>query len=119
MIRFIVAGSRDFNDYELLKSEMDAILRFYDIKTEVTIISGGCRGADALGERYARENGIPLEIFEAEWDKYGRAAGPIRNEKMVEYSNAVICFWDNKSRGTFSLIKLANKHKKPIKIIKI
>lgn len=119
MLRFVIAGSRHFNDYKRLKNELDIIFRFYNVKAEITIISGGCRGADALGERYARENGIPLEIFEAEWDKYGRAAGPIRNEKMVEYSSAVICFWDNKSRGTFSLIKLANKHKKPIKIIEI
>ena len=62
-----------------------------------------------MGERYAAENGFTVEIFMAEWDKYGRAAGPIRNEKMVDIANLVIAFWDGKSRGTKSLIKYAER----------
>lgn len=117
MKRIVIAGSRNFDNYERLKSEMDTILRFYDVKNEITIVSGGCRGADALGERYAKENGIPLEIIEADWDRYGAAAGPIRNEEMVKLSDAITCFWDGKSKGTKSLIELAKQYKKPLKII--
>lgn len=119
MKRIIIAGCRDFNDYEKLKSETNIVLRFYDIKTEITIVSGGCTGADNLGERYAKEYGIPLEIHPAEWDKFGNAAGPIRNEEMIKESDAVLCFWDGKSHGTLSLISLAKKYKKPLKIIYI
>ncbi len=115
--RIVVAGSRIFNDYKKFKTQMDSILRFYDKTEEILIISGGCQGTDALGERYAIENGIETEIFKACWEKYGLAAGPIRNEKMVRSCDVVICFWDGKSKGSKSLIDLAKKYKKPIKII--
>ncbi len=70
-----------------------------------------------MGERYAREHGIPLEIIRADWDRYGAAAGPVRNEEIVKISDAITCFWDGKSKGTKSLIELAKQYKKPLKII--
>ena len=117
--RIIIAGSRDFNNYQKLKAEMDMLLHFYDKSKEIVILSGGCRGTDALGERYATESGIPLEIFAANWNKYGIAAGPKRNEEIVKVSDGVICFWDGKSKGTKSMIEAAKKYKKPLKIIYI
>ncbi len=119
MKRIVVAGSRDFNNYEKLKNELDIILRFFDKAAELIILSGGCQGTDALGERYAKENGIQTEIFIPEWDKYGKAAGLKRNEQMALLGDAVICFWDSKSKGTKSMIEEAKKYKKPLKIIYI
>ena len=75
-------------------------------------ISGGCRGADSLGERYAAENGFETEIYPAVWGKYGRAAGPKRNKEIAEISDYIICFWDGKSKGTTSLLNFAEKYGK-------
>ena len=118
--RIIVAGGRDFTDYALLSETLDAILEKY-IESETSIVSGSCRGADALGERYAREHGIPVVRFPADWQAYGKAAGPIRNRKMAEYASEgegiLVAFWDGKSRGTASMIRLAEKYELQIKTI--
>lgn len=96
-MRLAVIGSRDFNDYELLKSEVDKICQQYNI---TTIVSGGARGADTLAERYANENQLELVVFKAEWDKYGRGAGFIRNKVIWDNMDICIAFWDGKSKGT-------------------
>lgn len=82
----------------------------------MVFLSGGCRGADMLGERYAKENDYEIIRYNAEWDKYGAAAGPKRNLAMAADCDYVICFWDGKSRGTASMIKQAEKCGKPVKI---
>lgn len=85
----------------------------------IVILSGGCVGADMLGERFAKEKGYAIERFVAEWGKYGRGAGPKRNFEMAMASDYVICFWDGKSRGTASMISYAKKLKKPLRIKRI
>lgn len=118
--RIIVAGGRDFNNYILLSQTLDAILEKHTFY-EVQIVSGCCRGADALGERYATEHGIPVKRFQADWFAYGKAAGPIRNRKMAEYAaerdGMLVAFWDGKSRGTASMIRIAEKAGLQIKTI--
>ena len=118
--RIIVAGGRDFTDYALLSETLDVILKRYTLR-EVQIVSGCCRGADALGEQYARKHGIPIKRFPADWLVYGKAAGPIRNRKMAEYAaecdGMLVAFWDGKSRGTASMIRLAEKYELQIKTI--
>ena len=108
----LIAGSRNFNDYDTAKDFID--LCIINVEGQLTFISGGCRGADALGERYALEHDIPLMHFPAEWDKYGKAAGPIRNEKMGELCDILICFWDGESRGTAYVIDFCKKKNKKI-----
>ena len=66
-------------------------------------------GADALGERYARDRGYALKVFPAEWKKWGRAAGPIRNAQMADYADALIAFWDGESSGTRDMIRKAEE----------
>ncbi len=121
MKKIVITGSREFDDYETAKEYIDRILNHYYNNESVTIISGGCRGADLLGEKYALENNLNIEIYKADWSIYKKAAGPIRNKEMVLKSDAVICFWDNKSKGTKSLIELAEKTGKKVyvKIIEI
>ena len=80
-MRVAVVGSRFFTDYDYVKSSLDAINNVYKI---TVIVSGGARGADSLGERYARENGIEFVLFAADWNKHGKAAGPIRNKQLIE-----------------------------------
>ena len=105
-MKVIIAGGRDFNDYELLKDKCDKIL---NSQIEITIVSGGANGADYLGEKYAKEREYELIIFPADWNKYGKSAGPIRNTQMAENSDALIAFWDGKSKGTQHMINLAEK----------
>lgn len=113
-MRVAVIGSRSFNDYELVKKVLDTI------KDSITlIVSGGCKGADLLGERYAKENNIETLIFLPEWDKYNKAAGYIRNKLIIENADLVIAFWDGKSPGTQHSFKLAKELNKTIHIVKI
>lgn len=111
MTRIIVAGSRDFTDYSRLCSRLDEIIA--DIHDEIEIVSGHARGADSLGERYARENGLKIAVFPANWDLYGKSAGVIRNQQMLDYASKetplVVAFWDGCSRGTLDMIKRARK----------
>ncbi len=113
-MKVIIAGGRDFDNYERLKLVCDfTLVRYADIE----IVSGGCKGADMLGERYAKENNYPIKRFDANWDKNGKAAGPIRNKEMAEYADALICFWDGASKGTKSMIDLANKNKLKVRVM--
>jgi hypothetical protein len=106
-MKVIIAGSRDFNDYEFLKKHCDEILKF---QATVEIVSGGARGADRLGERYAMEKGYPITVFAADWVKYGKPAGVIRNEEMAVYADALIAFWDGSSPGTKHMIDTARRY---------
>ena len=89
-----------------------------------TILSGGCpTGADAFGEEFAALNpgrtapngehtdlNLTLEVFPADWKRFKRAAGPIRNEEMAKSGDRLLALWDGESRGTMSMIRLALKH---------
>lgn len=114
--RVAVVGCRQYENYEEAKEYIDFCICEIRRKYTLIFVSGGCRGADSLGERYAAENGFETEIYPAVWEKYGRAAGPKRNKKIAEISDYIICFWDGKSRGTKSLLRFAAKAEKPVKI---
>lgn len=105
MFRVIIAGTRTYDDYETLKAYADYKLSRID--EDIEIVSGGARGADALGERYAKEKGYSVKRFPAEWERYGKRAGPRRNEAMAEYADALLAYWDGESRGTKNMIELA------------
>lgn len=110
MFRVIIAGTRTFSNYPLLADYADKKLAAVKERDSIEIVSGGASGADALGERYARERGYSLKIFPAEWKQYGRKAGPIRNRQMAEYADALLAYWDGKSRGTAGMIELAKEY---------
>ncbi len=114
--RVVIAGCRDYNNYEEAKNYIDFCLFDIRKKNHIIIVSGCASGADAIGEQYAKENGFKVEKYPADWEKFGRSAGPRRNKQMAEISDYVICFWDGKSRGTKSMIEYAQKCDKPIKI---
>lgn len=117
--RIVVAGCRNFNDYEKAEKYISICISSMKTKYELIFLSGGCQGADLLGERYAKENGYKIERYPADWIKFGKSAGPKRNRKMAEAADFVICFWDNKSKGTKSMIECTKKLNKPLKIIYI
>ena len=72
MIKVIIAGGRNFKDYELLKEKCDFYLQEH---SEIEIVSGAANGTDKLGERYAAERGYPTKLFPADWDRIGKSAG--------------------------------------------
>ena len=117
--RVVIAGCRDYNNYDEAKNYIDFCLSNVRKENNIVILSGCASGADAIGERYAKENGFKVEKYPADWKTYGRSAGPRRNKQMAEISDYVICFWDEKSKGTKSMIDYARKCGKPIKIKKI
>jgi hypothetical protein len=116
MFRVIVAGTRTFNDYDLLKSKLDKYLA--NIKDEIVIISGKARGADTLGERYAKEKGYKIMEFPAQWEKYGRSAGYRRNVEMAKNADALVAFWDQKSKGTMHMINIAKEYGLLIRVVR-
>lgn len=111
MHKLIIAGSRDFNDYQLLKNSLKK-------KNISCIISGMARGADSLGVRYAKEHNIPLVEVPAKWDLYGKSAGYKRNLEMAEMATACICFWDGQSKGTAHMIDIAKKKNLLLKVVR-
>ena len=78
---------------------------------------GGAKGADKLSEKWADDNNIDKDIYYPDWNKYGKKAGYIRNQSIIENSDRVIAFWDGSSKGTSHSINLAKKDDKPYKII--
>lgn len=112
-MKLAIVGSRSFDNYNLL----DYVIKDkYDISEIEMIISGAARGADTLGRKFAIENKIELLEFPAEWDKYGKAAGYIRNEQIIDACDECVCFWDGESRGTKHDIDLCKKKGKPCEI---
>jgi hypothetical protein len=118
-IRVLVAGSRSFGNYPYLCTHLDPEILKLQSLFNVIMISGGARGTDSLAARYASEMGIPFELYEADWDGQGKAAGYIRNEKMVAVATKAYLFWDYASRGTQHTITLCRRHEVPLTIFDI
>ena len=116
--KIIIAGGRDFMDYNLLKEKVNKILQEKKVTHKIVIISGCARGADTLGLRYASENTFDVEEYPADWDKYGKKAGYVRNVEMAENADALIAFWDGKSKGTKHMIDIATERNLPIRVIR-
>ncbi|MBE6729090.1 MAG: DUF2493 domain-containing protein [Ruminococcaceae bacterium] len=114
--RVVIAGCRDYDDYGYAKKYIDFYLSNIRKENEIVILSGCASGADAIGERYAKENGFKVERYPADWQRFGKRAGPKRNNQMAKLCDYVICFWDGKSRGTKSMIEFAKQYGKPIKV---
>ena len=106
-MKIAIVGSRSITEIDLKQ--------YISICDE--IVSGGARGVDFCAAEYAKENNIKLTEFLPEYTRYGKAAPIIRNKQIVDYADEVLIFWDGKSKGTLSVIKYAEKSKKPCKII--
>lgn len=119
MLRLIVAGSRNFEDFQMLESSLDEFIEIHSIGDPdpgVIIISGLAKGADLLGVQYAKKKEYNVEEFPANW-KLGRSAGPKRNLEMAKSANACIVFWDGVSKGTAHMIELAKKYQLKLLVV--
>lgn len=120
MARVLITGSKDFDDYQLLKTICENYIS--NLENDITIISGGAKGVDRLGEKFAREEHYFIKQFFPNWDKYGKSAIAKRNEDMIKYTakenGHLIVFWDGKSKGIQNMINLAKDYNLGIRIVK-
>lgn len=117
-MKIAIVGSRSFNDYEKLKNYINDIV---DMEGWIIdcIVSGGAKGSDTLGERYADEYGYNKLIFPAEWEKYGKSAGFKRNVDIIDNCDVCFAFWDGESHGTKHDIDLCKEKGKTCYVCKI
>ena len=109
-MRVLVCGGRDFNDYDLLSSWMiELFVKALLVPEDVTIISGHARGADKLGERFANDNNCELLVFPADWNKFGKGAGHIRNQQMIDEGKPDLVVAFPGGNGTQDMIRRAVK----------
>lgn len=118
MIDLAIVGCRSYSDYETFKIIINNYIDEIGAKPD-TIISGGAKGIDSMAEKYAKENNIPVNIFHADWDKYGKIAGILRNTDIIKSSTHVIALPSKKSVGTYDSINKAKKANKILKIVNI
>ena len=113
MKRLGIIGGRHFNDRDLMWKTLIPL-----VPSISKIITGCAKGADELAIRFARDFQIDYEVYVAEWDVHPFAAGPIRNQRLINQCDAVVAFWDGKSKGTKNSIEIASKLQIPCKIVK-
>lgn len=116
MFRVIIAGGRNFTDKEKLFATMDKLLS--RTRDDITVACGKARGADTLGEEYAKNRGYSIAYYPADWDRHGRAAGFVRNIEMAQNADALVAFWDGQSRGTKHMIETAQQHGLEVRVIR-
>ena len=123
-MRLIIAGGRDFDDYRLMTDALAELYEklegcgrgcCYDYVWKIDeIVSGGAKGADYLGEKFAKLNDIHVRTFHAEWDTHGKSAGIIRNRQMADYADEALVFWDGFSKGSLNMIQEMILRGKPV-----
>lgn len=111
-MKLVVAGSRTITNYDFIKEKLDEFRKTNSIDE---IISGGARGVDTLACEYAIKNNIKFILFRADWNKYGKSAGYIRNDIMAKAGDELVAFHDGSSKGTVNMIeRMTFQHKKVI-----
>ena len=111
-MKLIIAGSRNLNPS--LGFIMSAIKMLDLLGPIAEIVSGGACGVDAEGEHFASHFGVPVKRFSADWDKHGKAAGPVRNRQMAEYADVLLLIWDGRSKGSANMREEMKRRDKPI-----
>lgn len=118
-INLMVCGSRSITDKEWIFSQIEAFWYWnaacYD---EVTLIHGGAQGVDLIANEYAEKNGWWIKEFPANWAFYGKKAGFLRNQSMVNFCDICLILWDGQSKGTQHDIELCQKLKKKYYVVR-
>ena len=109
--RVCISGSRGYKNLDNVGFVLEGLPR------DSIIVHGGAVGVDAEADRVARELGFEIEVFNPNWNKFGKSAGPLRNREMVKTCDQLIAFWDGTSRGTASAIAVANELNVPTEVI--
>lgn len=110
-MRLAVIGSRSFTNYHILKITLERLVDSFEV---TTIVSGGATGADSLAEKFAEEYGLKMDVYPADWNKHGKAAGYIRNVDIWNNSDLGVAFWDGSSKGTAHSFQISKKQNKQL-----
>lgn len=113
-MKVLVCGDGNWNDFDIIRQELS------NFNSDTIIIHGAAKGADSISGYIADELGFEIKTYPAEWNKYGKAAGPIRNKKMLdERPDLVLAFHSNiqSSKGTKHMIKIAKNAGVNVKVI--
>lgn len=103
MARLAIVGSRGF-------ANLAAVRQFVGrLRPSTVVVSGGARGVDQVAVEAAKARGLAVDIFPADWDRYGRSAGFKRNKELVDSVDGLVAFWDGQSRGTWHSVRLAQQ----------
>jgi hypothetical protein len=116
-MKIVIAGSRDFTDYKVMENTLYPLFDKYGLLEDSVIISGTARGADQLGEKFAKNNDLHVLRMPADWNRtsdgsYDKSAGYKRNVDMANAADMVICF-TNGSKGTGHMINIAKNKELP------
>ena len=114
--RVIIAGGRDFDDYEYMSTKLNELFKDQNMfnNKAIKVISGMAKGADTLGIRYADEHKLTKILFPANWKVYPRIGGFLRNYDMLSIATHLITFWDGESSGTKHMIEIAQMKGIPV-----
>lgn len=103
-MRVLVCGGRDFDDALTLGSWLGGIHKQRGISL---LIEGGAPGADFMARKFAEWQNIPVQTFEAEWERYGKSAGPRRNERMLSEGKPDLVVAFEGGKGTADMVRRA------------
>ena len=114
--RVIIAGGRDFNDYEYMSTKLNELFKDQNVfnNKAIKVISGMAKGTDTLAIRYADEHKLTKILFPANWKEYPRIAGFLMNNDMLSIATHLIAFWNGESSGTKHMIEIAQMKGIPI-----
>ena len=112
-MKLIIAGSCTFTDYQLLCQQLAS-----DKHRLTLVITGGARGADQLGYRWAWKHAIRHQLLRADWERFGKSAGVRRNYQMAQAGDMLLAFWDGRSAGTQHMISCMQQLGKPVVVIR-
>jgi len=122
MYTILICGDRNWSDFTKIREVLLKVIGTRSLQ-EVEVVHGGARGADSIGGWIAKDIGIPtIHVHPADWEKHGKAAGPIRNELMLQKHDVdiVLAFHSNieESKGTKHMISCAKKKNIPVILTK-
>lgn len=113
----IVAGGRDFEDYEVVNEILLKVLETCNSSYySLNIVCGMASGADLLGKRFGEFHNLNILEYPANWSKYGRKAGYIRNVEMSKVADSAIVFWNGISKGSKMMIDIMKTSNKPVSV---
>ena len=115
----VISGSREFTEFDKFATALDEVLKTYRSKSYIRLFEGGARGIDRLARTYAIMRKVRHERFHADWDKFGKRAGILRNIEMINAGDMVVAFWDGQSKGTKHAIDYAIKKRKRLVVVRL
>lgn len=111
----MVCGSRGISDAPWIFYQINICTQENNLQ-DLILVEGDAKGVDRISGYWAKRHNVPIELYPADWNKYGKSAGYIRNEIMVKACDFCLILWDGKSKGTKHDIDLCKKLGKPYKL---